>query len=176
VTPTRRSVLAGLIGTGAVVSASGLALVLQPSLLVKPQGALLVLDAQQYSILAAIAGRICPGGEGFPSASEIDVAGRVDALLDRLPAGTAAEITGLLGAFESPIVGLLLDGRARTFSTCAPDEQDGVLAQWRDSRLPQRRTAFLALQHLCSGAYWTHPAVLRAMGYTGPSPGRAVPT
>jgi hypothetical protein len=158
-----------------VVSAGGLALVLQPSLLVQPQGALRVLDGQQYSILAAIAGRICPGGDGFPSASDIDVAGRVDALLDRLPAGTAGEITALLSAFESPLVGLLLDGRPRTFSTCAPEEQDAVLAEWRDSRLPQRRTAFLALQHLCSGAYWTHPAVLRAMGYPGPSPGRPVP-
>lgn len=163
---TRRTVLAGVVGVAVVGTVGGVALLAMPTV-VRSGPALEVLDAVSASILAAVADVMCPGGAGLPTATEVDVAGRVDALLASLHPGAAADLVSLLGLLENALFGLLLDGRPRTYTACDPAQQAAVLESWRTSRIPQRRTGYRALHGLVSGAYWSHPRVFPASGYPG---------
>lgn len=171
---TRRHLLAGLGGIGALGVAGAAGLSLQPTVARAPRGALKTLDEGRFSVLAAVADVICPGGDGLPTAAEIGVAEKVDALLDMTDPGMAAEVVGLLDLLESPVVGLLLDGRPRPFTALAVAERAETLERWRTSDLPQRRTGYRAVHGLCSASYWSDPRCYAVTGYTGLR--RGVPT
>jgi hypothetical protein len=166
--PSRRRLLLGGAATVGLMATLGAAVALQPTLHRAPRAALRVLDARQFSVLAALADRVCPGGGGLPSAWELQVPEKVDLLLDSLHPATAAELQFALGLVESGLAGLLLDGRIRAFTRCPPEVQDAVLATWRDSRLPDRRIAYRALVSLISAAYWADPSTFAHLGYAGP--------
>ena len=126
------------------------------------------LTPESFSILAAVADRICPGGRGLPSAWGLQVPESMDALLDRKHPGDTDELVLALWLIENPVAGALLDQRAGRFSYVDAAEQDRVLARWRTSALPDRRKAFRALSGLISATYWAHPDTHAYLGYPGP--------
>lgn len=164
---TRRTVLAAVVATSVVGATAGVALVAMPTAIRADLPRLLALDPGSASILAAVAEVVCPGGDGLPTAREVGVVARVDALLAAMHPGAVADFTSLLGLLESALFGLLLDGRPRPFSACdAADRAEG-LERWRTSRIPERRTGYRALHGLINGAYWSHPEVFSYTGYSG---------
>ena len=163
--PSRRAVLAG--GTGAILlglGAPGASRAGPPA----PRRALRVLDVRTFSILAAVADRICPGGDGLPSAWALEVPEQVDAFLDRIDPASAAEVGQVLLLLESGLLGLALDGRIRPFTSSAPEVQDRILDGWRTSRWTLRSAAWKALASAVSAAYWADPRTWAHLGYPGP--------
>ena len=65
----------------------------------------------------------------------------------------------------------LFGGRTTPFTQLDPNEQDEVLAEWRDSRLTLRRTGYRALRGLAMAAYYGNKATWPAVHYPGPLPG-----
>ncbi len=165
---TRRTVLKFGIGGALLLAAAGTGLGLRSTVMRVPPRMLQVLDARSYSILAAIADRIAPGGEGFPTATALGIPEKIDALLASLEPEAAAEVVQLLYLFDSALPGFLFDQRFQTFTSSPPDVQDQVIDAWRSSRLAFRRTVYKALQGLISSAYYSTPEVYPLMGYPGP--------
>ncbi len=167
-TSTRRSLLRAGVAGSILLAAGGVGLGLYPSVeRAAPQG-LKVLDARSWSVLAAIADRLCPGGDGLPSARDLGVATLLDQTLHTLHPLDAAELHQLLLLVENALVGMVFDGRPRPFTACSPPQQDRALAAWRDSRLQLRRSGFKALRGLIMAAYWGHPDTFAGSGYPGP--------
>lgn len=172
--PTRRTILGlGLGGTalltlGVVGSTRGIAKT--------PGRPLQVLSAKQFSTLAAIADRVTPGGDGFPPASELQVAEAIDDLLTTVHPGIAAEIGQALTLVENAVAGLIFGGRFKAFTEHPPDVQDVVWAEWGESSLETRRTVYKALTGLCTATYWSNEALWPLVGYPGPPDVSSLPT
>lgn len=133
-----------------------------------PAGGLKVLDAQEFSVLAAIAARVIPDRAGFPTVEEIGVAATADALLERVDPSAQQELKQLLQLFDNALSNALFGGHFRPFTALLPPAQDEVLRGWRDSRLLLRRTGFQALRGLVLAAYYGDPRTWKAVGYPGP--------
>ena len=165
---SRRTLLKyGLAGT-ALLAAGGVGLALRGTVLRAPARSLKVLSAQEYSILAAVADRICPPTGDFPAASAIGVAEDLDDLLAISDPAVHEELALVLRLVENALPGLLLDQRISTFTGSDPATQDRVLEGMRTSRLEARRTMFKALNGLVGATYYGNPAVWPAVGYPGP--------
>lgn len=133
-----------------------------------PRRPLKTFDLTSYSVLAAAADRLAPTGPGWPTAAELEVAEKIDDLLARGEAATAAELIQVLSLLENALVGLLLGGRLTTFTGSSVEVQDAVLDGWRRSRLPLLRTAFKALNGLVGASYFGDPRTFALVGYPGP--------
>lgn len=129
-----------------------------------------VLSARHTAIVEALAAHIVPTYATFPDPTTLDLIAEVDAFLARSPAGLQTEFLQLLDLLDSPIAGLLFDGRPSSFRTASPAARDATLERWRTSRLAVRRMGFRALQTLCGALYYSHPQVRAAIGYAGPTP------
>lgn len=164
----RRTVLAGGLVGAVVLAFGGVGVALQPGQLRAARGTLQVLDARSFSVLAAVADRVCPGGGGLPSAWDLEVPEKVDTVLDRLDPASAAELRQVLLLLESGLAGLVLDGRIRPFTQCGAEAQDQVLEAWRTSRWMIRRSAYKALVSAVSAAYWADRRTWAHLGYAGP--------
>lgn len=169
---TRRSFLGlGLVGAG-LLALGGIGL--RPTVLRAASQPLLALDARTFSVLAAFAERVAPGGGAFPAASGVKVAEKVDLLLSTCAPEMVGEIKQALLLFDNALAGLVLDQRPSTFTSCDPATQDAILESWRTSRLDLRRRVYKALRGLCAGAYYGSPEVYSAIGYPGPPDFRAL--
>lgn len=165
---TRRSVLGvGLAGAG-LLAVAGVGVALRPTVMHAPARPLKVLSPRAFSVLVAVADRVCPGTASFPKASDLGVAELVDDLLATSDPALGAELGQALLLFDNALAGLLLDGRPRTFTAAPPEEQDAVLLAWATSGLTLRRKVLKALRGLIAGAYYGHPDVYAACGYAGP--------
>ncbi len=161
----------GLFG-GALLALGGGGLALRGSALVAaPKEPLTVLTLREYSILQALAKRLIPPLDGFPSVEAVDVAGNADRIIAKLDEGARAELRQLIGLFENALPALLFGGRLSPFTQLSGDEQDAVLREWRDSRLTLRRTGYNALRVLLLSAFYGSPLSWPGMGYAGPPPG-----
>ena len=166
---SRRSLLkTGLVGV-VIVAAGGVGLALQSSRLRKVKTGLRVFTAQEYAIFAAIADRVCPAlGEGAPGALALDVPGKADALLAGAEIEAQEGVKLALRAFESGLTGALFFERVRPFTQLSPEDQDRVLARWRDSNIGFRRTVYRALSSLVGALYYGDERTWQRMGYPGP--------
>lgn len=165
---SRRSFLGVGAGGLAILAVGGTGLGLWPPVPRAPAAPLRALSPRAFSVLAALSDRICPGGEGFPTAAEIGTAEAVDGLLATMEPGTVAEVQQALLLFENALTGLIFDGRPRPFTACSPEEQDAILVTWQTSGLHLRRKVIKALRGLVAAAYYANPAVFPAVGYPGP--------
>jgi hypothetical protein len=165
---SRRSLLGLGVAGAAVLALGGTGLALQSTVMRTPAAPLRALSPRAFSILAAIVDRICVPGPGMPAPAELQVAEGIDGLLATMDPATVAELEQGLLLFENALTGLLLDGRPRTFTSLAPDEQDAVIAAWRSSRLGLRRKVYKALRGIIAAAYHGNPATYAAVGYPGP--------
>ena len=164
----RRTVLKVGLGGAVVLALGGIGLSLRSTVMREPREELRVLDAKQFSILAAIADRIAPRNRPFPSAFDVYVPEKVDALLHAMHPADAAEVQQALNLMENAAAGLLLEGRTSTFTASDEDAQDEILNSWKTSNMQAKRMAFKALNALCSSAYYSSPEVYEAVGYPGP--------
>lgn len=164
---SRRSLLkTGLVGT-LVVGIGSVGLAVQRTAPAGLQGT--ILDADELSVLSAIADRICPPlGPGAPGAKALGVAQSVDALLVQADRETQKGLKLALRVFESALSGALMGERLVPFTQLPPERQDAVLAGWRDSRVGFRRTVFRALSGLVASVYWGEPRTWARIGYGGP--------
>jgi len=79
-----------------------------------------------------------------------------------------AELLQALQVIENPVLGALLDLRFQPFSTASTASQKQTLQNWKTSRLPVRRTGYVALTGLIKSSYFSHPQTYAAVGYPGP--------
>ena len=166
---SRRQLFRYGLGGTALLAAGGVGLALQGTVMREPREPLRVLDATEFSVLAAVADRIAPGdGEAFPSAWEARVPERIDELLETIHPADVAELKQLLRLLESALFGFVLDGRPRTFTASSAEQQDAVLRDWQGSRIGVRRTGARALQKTVLAAYYGAPETWEAVGYPGP--------
>ncbi len=163
---SRRSFIGLGVGGAAVLSLGGIGL--RPTALRPSAAPLVALDARTFSVLAAFAERVAPGGGAFPPASAVKVAEKVDALLATCPASMLAEFKQALLLFDNALAGLMFDARPSTFSSCDAQTQDAIMESWQNSRLDLRRQVYKAIRGLCAGAYYGSAEVYAAVGYPGP--------
>lgn len=162
---SRRSLI-GATGAGAVLLAlGGLGLGLQPGVLREPRRPLHVLDATTFSVLAAIADRICPGGDGLPTPWAIEVPESIDLFLQASHPGVGDELKQGLLFVENALPALFLERRLRPFTTLDPAGQDAVLLAFATSNIALRRTIYKALVGLVTATYWGDSRVYGASGY-----------
>ena len=169
-TLSRRSLIKrGLLG-GALLAAGGagfLALRGGAPVSLPPDG-LLVFTPAQFAVLDAVARRMVRPRPGWPTVDQIGVARAADRIAARVEPSAQKELRQLLGLFENGLAGFLFGGRTRPFTRLDGEEQDRVLAEWRDSRLAVRRTGHAALRTLVLAGYYQSPSVWPAVGYSGP--------
>lgn len=166
--PSRRTLLKVGAAGGALLVLGGLGLTLQPTVKVTPKRPLEALDPRAFSILAAVAETLCPGGGDLPTASDAEVAEKIDALLHQMSPLATVELSQLLRLVENALAGFLLDLRPRPFTACSAKTRARVLEDWRTSHLATRRAGFKALCGLCNAAYWGTPSTWPHVGYPGP--------
>lgn len=165
---SRRSLLRVGAGGVAVLAVGGTALSAAAPSPRDPATPLRALSPRAFAILSAVADRICPGGEGLPSASDLRVAESIDALLTAAHPALVGELHQVLYLLENPVAGWLIDGRRGRFTYADAAEQERILLAWRDHPRTLMRTAFFALRDLVSPTYWSNPALWPALGYPGP--------
>jgi hypothetical protein len=128
-------------------------------------------DAAGFAVLTALAEAVCPNRPGWPSAAELGVAERVDALVGRMHPADQKELGLALRLLDNALAGLLLDGRPKPFSRSDLAQRRATLDRWRTSSLNLRRTIYRSLAGLVLGTYYADPAVFAAVGYAGPPVG-----
>ena len=164
----RRTVLRFGLGGAALLAVGGIGLSLRGGVPRAPARPLQALSEREFAVLAAVADCILPGGEGFPSAAELQVAERTDALLAASDPRVVEELGSLLRLMDNALAGLLLGGSPTPFTALSAAEQEALLTSWRDSSLALKKGAFKALRSACLLAYFTNPGSFAAVGYPGP--------
>ncbi len=137
----------------------------------QPRRALRLLTQKEYSVLAAVAARLVPGGgaaPSWPSAEAVDCAGKIDALLATVHPDVGGDFRRLLRLFESGFLGTFVAASPRPFTRAAPADQDARIEAWRRSRLTVLRGGYQALKRLTHAAYYSSPEVYARIGYPGP--------
>jgi len=160
---SRRDILKAALATLAVSGVAGAAVSLQRS--ATYDRPLKVLDPAQAGTVKKLAEAVVPTEGTWP---DVDVVGGVDDLLASLPEVVVAEVLMAMGLLESPLVGLVLDGRPRPFSQLSTAEAAVAFDDWGQSALEIRRTAFMALRGLVVSCFFADPRVYSHMGYPGP--------
>lgn len=180
--PARRGLLRKGIAGGALLAIAGLAGVFRWSGrggVGAPRGPLRLLTPEEHATFAALAEAIVPGegaavlagagsGTSWPSATDVDCAGKADALLAACHPSIGRDFRRLLGLFESAAFGLVVHGRPTRCSRLGAAGRAARLSAWRRSRLTLLRTGALALTRLAHATYYSSPEVYPAIGYPGP--------
>ncbi|GAC1339493.1 MAG: hypothetical protein NVSMB23_08600 [Myxococcales bacterium] len=193
----RQFVKKTLAGTALLAAASAVPLALRKTRLSNPgpRSALRFFTPAEYAIFAAVADRVLatapadpahpefPGGApanlpevaaqvraygAAPAPAAVDVAGKADAFLAPLDAGSAKELKQLLALFDNALFSLLTLGPPTPFTAQDPAQQDRHLAAWAHSRLAVRRTGYQALKRLACAMYFASPETYASVGYPGP--------
>ena len=123
-----------------------------------------VFSAEEAAILGAIAARIVAPLD----AVKLQLVSKLDALLSTADSVTQHDLKQLVGLIDNPLASLAFDGRWTRFTELGAAQQDGALEAWRDSRIPDRRSGFQALQRLCLAVAYADPSLYPGIGYPGP--------
>ena len=136
-----------------------------------PTKPLRVLSPAEYGIFAAAAARLVPGDDapaGWPTADQVDCAGKLDEILAGIHPKAAAEFRQLLRTFENGMTGLLSTGAPQTFTAASPEQQVRRLESWRHSRFALMRSGYQAMKRLAHATYYASPSTFALVGYPGP--------
>ncbi len=140
--------------------------------LVRPEEAatLRFFDARQMAIFRAVAKRMIPDEEGWPTVEEARVAELVDEELalwrNEPPLSPVLDDLKLLLSLVEHAT--LLDGHVSRFTRLAPEAQDDVLASWEASSIEVRRVGFQALKNLVVFTYYDDDRTFAKLSYAGP--------
>ena len=173
---SRRALVRGGLASLALVAISGTAIALRGTRLASlPAAGLKGLSPGEYSVLAAVARRICPAPRaGVPGADAIDVALLADRLFERADDDARDGVRTAIRIFENGLAGALFLERVTPFTALSPDAQDRTLLAFRDSRVGVRRSLYRALSGLCGSLYYGDPRSWPSVGYPGPPDARAL--
>jgi hypothetical protein len=161
---SRRGLLKKTLGGAALLAVAGaVPLALRKTKLRVHEHALQFFTPAEYSIWAAVAGRILTD-----SPPQLDVAAKADAFLAPLPAADAKDLKQLLALFDNALFSFLTLGPATPFTQQTSAQQDRHLAAWAHSRLAVRRTGYQALKRLACAMYFASPETYASVGYPGP--------
>ncbi|HEX4963411.1 MAG TPA: GMC family oxidoreductase N-terminal domain-containing protein [Thermoanaerobaculia bacterium] len=116
-------------------------------------------------------------------AAALGVPGAMEETIGALGAGQQGELRQLLGLLATPVLPLLLTGRAKRFSAMDQEERERLLLAMANSRLPLLRTGFQALKRLATFLFYSLPTATGvnpawpAIGYAPSTrpPARPVP-
>lgn len=127
-------------------------------------------DEKELAIFQAVARRVVPDEEGWPSVDEVGVAMAIDEELaswrNEPPlAPVLDDLKLLLRLVEH---GTWLDGHASRFTRLTPEAQDEVLASWDSSSIEVRQVGFQALKNLVMFAYYDDERTFARLSYAGP--------
>jgi hypothetical protein len=168
----RKFLKRGLIGGGLLIAAGTLPFAFRTTAVVRrPRRPLQLLGIEEYAVLDAVAARIVPGdnpGKPWPSAYDLDCAGKIDALMATVHPDVGADFRRLLRLIESGFLGTLIAGSPRPFTRAAPHEQDARLEAWRRSRFALLRSGYQAVKRLALASYYSSPESYPLVGYPGP--------
>lgn len=170
VEPPRRSFLKkGLLG-GLLLAVGGVgAIAVRPTKKgVSPKGPLRVFSSAEYAIFAAMAERVVGAGEGSPSPTALDVAGKADAAMARALPSVQKEYKQLLALFDNGLVGVMTGTGFAPFTASTKKAQDERLLAWSTSRMSLFRTGFQAMKRLAAACYYASPETWKDVGYPGP--------
>jgi len=175
--PERRSFLKkGIFGAALLLVGGAVPIALRGGIdRARPRGALRLFTPHEYAIFAAIASRIVPGDGAdagstgsWPTAEDLDCAGKADALIAQAHPAVGAEFRQLLRLFESGLSGLFTNAQPTPFTRLTPAEMDARLEAWRHSRVALLRSGYQALKRLAQATYYSSPEVYARVGYPGP--------
>ena len=166
---TRRELIRrGVAGSLLFAAAGATAAFWWPTRRRRPRPGLRVLDGKEASILFAVAETVLAIEPGAPSVDDVDVVGRVDALLARSPADVQREFARLLHLFENGATGLITATGWTSFTAAGPASREARLRAWQTSRIAVFRTGFQAMKRLCGACYYSAASSWGAIGYPGP--------
>ncbi|MEW5855067.1 MAG: gluconate 2-dehydrogenase subunit 3 family protein [Myxococcota bacterium] len=146
-----------------VVGGSGLAL-WKGALTFTPRRALRVMDDLAFNVTAAAAQAVV----SVPDADAAELAHRVDEQLEHTTPEARTDFLKMTRALNSPLLGLILDGRPTPFLALDVSSRAQVLRQWGRSGLEVRRQAYHSMRKLCASAYYVDKASWLGIGYPGP--------
>jgi len=168
----RRFLKRGLAGGGLLIAAGTLPFAFRTTAIGRrPRGRLRLLSIEEYAVLDAIAARIVPGdrpGKPWPSAYDVDCAGKIDALMATLHPEVGSDFRRLLRLTESGLLGTFIAGSPRPFTRATPHVQDARLDAWRRSRFALLRSGYQAVKRLVHATYYSSPEIYALIGYPGP--------
>lgn len=127
-------------------------------------------DEKEFAIFQAVARRVVPDEEGWPSVDEVGVVAVIDEELaswrnEPALSPVLDDLKLLLRLVEH---GTWLDGHASRFTRLTPEAQDDVLASWDGSSIEVRRVGFQALKNLVVFAYYDDERTFAQLSYAGP--------
>ena len=133
------------------------------------------LTAKQRRALVSICETFAPGGDGWPSATELGVPDALAGGLELNPrARDRAQFLQLLDFWDSRFHGLFAIGKFAQFSALTAQARESILLSWADSGSKRRRAAFQALRKAIGLLYVMLPAaeggpsgVSAKLGYPG---------
>lgn len=162
---TRRDFLKrGALG-GAVLVVGGVSLgAWQGELRFRPTMPLEVFDAFSFGVMAAAAEAVLAGQAFDP----VVVAHRMDTAAAYAPPESQADLNQLTRALNSPLLGLVLDGRPRPFISLDVEGRARVLERWRHSALDIRKSGYDAIRKLVAASYYSDSSTWAGIGYPGP--------
>ena len=123
------------------------------------------LTAARRAALAALADSLLPhGGALEPGASDVDVAGQLDAYLDRCAPGTRRTVNLMLTAFN---LSSLASRHGRPFRWLGAAAREAYLVECETSRIRQRRETLIALKALILMFFCSDHRIEPLLGYDG---------
>ena len=163
----RRTLLTlGLASAAALAVAGGAASLLRPGL---DAGALSTGGREIFLAMGrAILDKTLPSGNPERGAALSALLGRVDALIQNLPAHAQAELSQLLSLMASAPGRLALAGLATPWPDASIADVQRALDGMRLSGLALRQQAYAALHDITAGAYFADEASWAMLGYGGP--------
>lgn len=170
VEPPRRGFLKkGLFGGLVLVVGGAGAIAVRPTRKTAlPKGLLGVFTPEEYAIFAAVAERVVGAGEGAPSPTSLDVAGKADAAMAMAYPSVQKEYKQLLHLFDNGLMGVMTGSGLAPFTASPRKAQDARLRAWSTSRVALFRTGFQAMKRLAAACYYASPETWKDVSYPGP--------
>ena len=167
---SRRALLKGGLASVALLGLSGTGIALRGTRLRPlPADGLRVLSHAEYSIVAALADRVCPPPDDkTPSAAQLDVAAMAARVLLGAEDDVVEGFKSALHILENALTGALFFERITPFTALSPADQDRTLLAFQRSRLKVRQTIFRAMVSMCASIYSGDPRTFASVGYPGP--------
>jgi choline dehydrogenase-like flavoprotein len=123
------------------------------------------LSSARRSTLAALADTVLPrGGALAPGATDVDVAGQLDAYLDRCSPGTRRTVSLMLTAFN---ISSVASRGARPFRFLSAATREAYVLACETSRIRQRRETLIALKALILMFFCSDQRIQPLIGYDG---------
>ncbi len=123
------------------------------------------LTAARRATLVALADSILPhGGALEPGAGDVNVAGQLEAYLDRCAPGTRRTVNVMLTAFN---LSSILSRHLRPFRTLNAKSREAYLLACETSKIRQRRETLIALKALILMFFCSDDRIKPLIGYDG---------